>query len=161
MKHTLSVLVEDKPGALSRISNLFARRGYNIESLAVGHTERDGVSRITLRVDCAEHSLEQITKQIHKLVDVLRITELTPDDSVEREIALFTIAASPEARAELMAFADHYGARVSDLGPQEIVFEIVGHPEDLDSFEELVRPYGIKEMVRTGRIGLSRAVRRQ
>ena len=160
MKHTLSVLVEDKPGALSRISNLFARRGYNIESLAVGQTERDGVSRITLRVDCAEHSLEQITKQIHKLVNVLRITELTPDDAVEREIALFTVAAPPERRGELMAFADHYGARVSDLGPQEIVFEMVGHPEDLDAFEELVRPYGIKEMVRTGRIGLSRAVRR-
>ena len=159
MKHTLSVLVEDKPGALSRITNLFARRGYNIESLAVGHTEREGVSRITLRVDCAEHSLEQITKQIHKLVNVLRITELTPDDAVEREIALFTVAAPPERRGELMAFADHYGARVSDLGPQEIVFEMVGHPEDLDSFEELVRPYGIKEMVRTGRIGLSRAVR--
>ncbi|HEY5479834.1 MAG TPA: acetolactate synthase small subunit [Gaiellaceae bacterium] len=159
MKHTLSVLVEDKPGALSRISNLFARRGYNIESLAVGQTEREGVSRITLRVDCAEHSLEQITKQIHKLVNVLRITELTPDDAVEREIALFTVAAPPERRGELMAFADHYGARVSDLGPQEIVFEMVGHPEDLDSFEELVRPYGIKEMVRTGRIGLSRAVR--
>ncbi|MGA9762484.1 MAG: acetolactate synthase small subunit [Gaiellaceae bacterium] len=159
MKHTLSVLVEDKPGALSRISNLFARRGYNIESLAVGQTEREGVSRITLRVDCAEHSLEQITKQIHKLVNVLRITELTPDDAVEREIALFTVAAPPDRRGELMAFADHYGARVSDLGPQEIVFEMVGHPEDLDSFEELVRPYGIKEMVRTGRIGLSRAVR--
>ena len=159
MKHTLSVLVEDKPGALSRISNLFARRGYNIESLAVGQTEREGVSRITLRVDCAEHSLEQITKQIHKLVNVLRITELTPDESVEREIALFTVAAAPDRRGELMAFADHYGARVSDLGPQEIVFEMVGHPEDLDSFEELVRPYGIKEMVRTGRIGLSRAVR--
>jgi len=159
MKHTLSVLVEDKPGALSRISNLFARRGYNIESLAVGQTEREGVSRITLRVDCAEHSLEQITKQIHKLVNVLRITELTPDDAVEREIALFTVAAPPERRGELMAFADHYGARVSDLGPAEIVFEMVGHPEDLDSFEELVRPYGIKEMVRTGRIGLSRAVR--
>ena len=159
MKHTLSVLVEDKPGALSRISNLFALRGYNIESLAVGQTEREGVSRITLRVDCAEHSLEQITKQIHKLVNVLRITELTHDDAVEREIALFTVAAPPERRGELMAFADHYGARVSDLGPQEIVFEMVGHPEDLDSFEELVRPYGIKEMVRTGRIGLSRAVR--
>jgi acetolactate synthase-1/3 small subunit len=159
MKHTLSVLVEDKPGALSRISNLFARRGYNIESLAVGQTEREGVSRITLRVDCAEHSLEQITKQIHKLVNVLKISELTPDDAVEREIALFTVAAPPERRGELMAFADHYGARVSDLGPQEIVFEMVGHPEDLDSFEELVRPYGIKEMVRTGRIGLSRAVR--
>src|SRR5450759_5861407 len=115
MKHTLSVLVEDKPGALSRISNLVARRGYNIESLAVGQTEREGVSRITLRVDCAEHSLEQITKQIHKLVNVLRITELTPDDAVEREIALFTVAAPPERRGELMAFADHYGARVSDL----------------------------------------------
>jgi acetolactate synthase I/III small subunit len=159
MKHTLSVLVEDKPGALSRITNLFARRGYNIESLAVGHTEREGVSRITLRVDCAEHSLEQITKQIYKLVNVLKLTELTADDAVEREIALFTVAAPPERRGELMAFADHYGARVSDLGPQEIVFEMVGHPEDLDSFEELVRPYGIKEMVRTGRIGLSRAVR--
>jgi acetolactate synthase-1/3 small subunit len=159
MKHTLSVLVEDKPGALSRISNLFARRGYNIESLAVGQTEREGVSRITLRVDCAEHSLEQITKQIHKLVNVLRITELVADEAVEREIALFTVAAPPDRRGELMAFADHYGARVSDLGPQEIVFEMVGHPEDLDSFEELVRPYGIKEMVRTGRIGLSRAVR--
>jgi len=160
MKHTLSVLVEDKPGALSRITNLFARRGYNIDSLAVGHTEREGVSRITLRVDCAEHSLEQITKQIHKLVNVLRITELVPDEAVEREIALFTVAAPPERRGELMAFADHYGARVSDLGPQEIVFEMVGHPEDLDAFEELVRPYGIKEMVRTGRTGLSRAVRR-
>ena len=159
MKHTLSVLVEDKPGALSRISNLFARRGYNIESLAVGQTEREGVSRITLRVDCAEHSLEQITKQIHKLVNVLRITEIVADEAVEREIALFTVAAPPDRRGELMAFADHYGARVSDLGPQEIVFEMVGHPEDLDSFEELVRPYGIKEMVRTGRIGLSRAVR--
>ena len=159
MKHTLSVLVEDKPGALSRISNLFARRGYNIESLAVGQTEREGVSRITLRVDCAEHSLEQITKQIHKLVNVLRITELVADEAVEREIALFTVAAPPDRRGELMAFADHYGARVSDLGPQEIVFEMFGHPEDLDSFEELVRPYGIKEMVRTGRIGLSRAVR--
>ena len=85
MKHTLSVLVEDKPGALSRISNLFARRGYNIESLAVGQTEREGVSRITLRVDCAEHSLEQITKQIHKLVNVLRITELVADEAVERD----------------------------------------------------------------------------
>jgi acetolactate synthase-1/3 small subunit len=159
MKHTLSVLVEDKPGALSRISNLFARRGYNIDSLAVAQTERDGVSRITLRVDCAEHSLEQITKQIHKLVDVLKVTELPPGEAIEREMALITVAASPERRAELIAFADHYGARVSDLGPEEIVFEIVGHPEDLDAFEELVRPYGIKEMVRTGRVGLSRALR--
>jgi acetolactate synthase-1/3 small subunit len=159
MKHTLSVLVEDKPSALSRITNLFARRGYNIESLAVGQTEREGVSRVTLRVDCAEHSLEQITKQIHKLVDVLRITELVPDEAIERELALFTVAATPDKRAELLAFADHYGARVSDLGPKELVFEMVGHPEDLSAFEELVRPYGIKEMVRTGRVGLSRASR--
>ena len=161
MKHTLSVLVEDKPGALSRISNLFARRGYNIESLAVGQTERPGVSRITLRVDCGgEHTLEQVTKQIHKLVNVLKITDLAPDEAVERELALITVNAHPDRRGELMAFADHYGARVSDLGPQEIVFEMVGHPEDLDAFEELVRPYGNKEMVRTGRVGLSRAIRR-
>ncbi|MGZ4358182.1 MAG: acetolactate synthase small subunit [Gaiellaceae bacterium] len=160
-KHTLSVLVEDKPGALMRISSLFARRGYNIDSLAVGPTETEGVSRITLRVDCTGLPLEQIEKQIDKLVNVLKITELEPGESVERELALIKVGAPPERRAELMTLADHYKARVADLGPQEIVFEITGHPEDLDAFEELVRPYGMKETVRTGRVGLGRALKRQ
>ena len=159
MRHTLSVLVENKPGALTRITSMFARRGYNIESLAVGPTERDDVSRITLRVDCAQHSLEQIEKQMHKLVNVLRVQELAPGESVERELALLKVAAPASKRTELMALAEVFGARVADLGPDAIVFELTGSPEELDSFQELVRPHGLQELVRTGRIGLSRAAR--
>jgi acetolactate synthase-1/3 small subunit len=133
--HTLSVLVEDKPGALMRISSMFARRGYNIESLAVGPTERRNVSRIVLRVDCEQRSLEQIEKQMHKLVNVLRVNELESGQAVERELALITVTAAPA----------------------KIVFEVVGAPEQIDTFEELVRPHGIKELARTGRIGLARA----
>jgi acetolactate synthase-1/3 small subunit len=161
MKHTVSVLVEDKPGALARISTMFARRGFNIESLAVGPTEREGVSRITLRVDCSQHSLEQVEKQMHKLVNVLRVTELSPAESLERELLLITVSATPERRSELISTAEVFRARVADLGPDAIVFELVGTPEELDSFQELVRPYGIKELVRTGRVGLSRASTRR
>ncbi len=157
MKHTISVLVEDKPGALMRIVGMFARRGYNIDSLAVGPTERDDVSRITLRVDAEEHSLEQIEKQMHKLVNVLRVAELPPGESIEREMALIKVSAQPERRAELLALAEVFHARVADLGPEALVFEVVGSPEEIDSFEELVRPHGVKELVRTGRIGLTRA----
>ena len=161
MRHTLSVMVENKPGALTRVTSMFARRGYNIESLAVGPTERDDVSRITLRVDCAQHSLEQIEKQMHKLVNVLRVQELAPGESVERELALLKVAAPASKRTELMALADVFGARVADLGPDAIVFELTGSPEELDSFQELVRPHGLQELVRTGRIGLTRATRPQ
>ena len=161
MRHTLSVLVENKPGALTRVTSMFARRGYNIESLAVGPTERDDVSRITLRVDCAQNSLEQIEKQMHKLVNVLRVQELSPGESVERELALLKVAAPASKRTELMALADVFGARVADLGPDAIVFELTGSPEELDSFQELVRPHGLQELVRTGRIGLTRASDRQ
>ena len=156
MTHTLSVQLEDKPGALARVSQLFTRRGYNIESLAVGPTERDDVSRITLRVDCAQHSLEQIEKQMHKLVNVLRVTELKPDESVERELALITVAAPAERRAELLQLGEVFGAKVADLGRNALVFELVGRPEELDSFEELLRPHGLRELARTGRIGLRR-----
>src|SRR6201994_5130370 len=101
--HTVSVELENKPGALARVSQMFARRGYNIQSLAVGPTERADISRLTLRVDCSEHSLEQIEKQMHKLVNVLRVTELRPDESVERELALVTVSVSPERRTDLVA----------------------------------------------------------
>jgi acetolactate synthase I/III small subunit len=159
MKHTISVLVENKPGALTRVTSMFARRGYNIESLAVGETERHDVSRITLRVDCETHSLEQIEKQLNKLVNVLRVTELAPGESLERELALFKVSAPPSARAELMALGEVFSARIADFGPDAIVFELTGSPEDVDSFEELVRPHGLQELVRTGRIGLTRATR--
>ena len=109
MKHTLSVTVHDKPGALTRITTMFARRGFNIESLAVGPTERPGVSCITLRVDCTQHSLEQIEKQIHKLVDVLRVTELVSGEAVERELMLVKVAVTPERRAELVTTAEALG----------------------------------------------------
>ncbi len=161
MIHTLSVLIENKPGALARVANLFRRRGFNIESLAVGPTERPNVSRITLRVDCEQHPLEQIEKQMHKLVNVLRVSELQPGEAVERELALITVTATPERRAEMLAVAELFQARVADLGPQAMIFEIVGPPDALDSFEELVRPYGVKELVRTGRIGLARAAQRR
>ena len=157
MIHTVSVLVENKPGALARVSQMFARRGYNIQSLAVGPTEHPDISRLTLRVDCSEHSLEQIEKQMHKLVNVLRVNELEPDTSLERELALIKVAAPPDKRTELMALADVFNARVVDLGPDALVFEIVGPAEELEAFEELVRPHGIKELARTGRIGLQRA----
>ena len=156
MRHTLSVLVENKPGALTRVTSMFARRGYNIESLAVGPTERDDVSRITLRVDCAQHSLEQIEKQMHKLVNVLRVTELRPDEAVERELALITVSVAPDRRAELVALSQVAGAQVADIGRDAITFEFVGRPDQLEAFEELVRPYGVRELVRTGRVGLRR-----
>ena len=154
--HTISVRLENKPGALARVSQLFSRRGYNIQSLAVGPTERDDISRLTLRVDCSEHSLEQIEKQIHKLVNVLRVTELRPDESVERELALITVAVGPERRGDLIALTQATGARVADIGRDAITFEIVGRPEEVSAFQELVRPYGVRELARTGRIGLRR-----
>ena len=154
--HTISVRLENKPGALARVSQLFSRRGYNIQSLAVGPTERPDISRLTLRVDCSEHSLEQIEKQMHKLVNVLRVTELTPDDSVERELALITVSVAPDRRADLVALSQVAGARVADIGRDAITFEFVGRPDQVEAFEELVRPYGVRELVRTGRVGLRR-----
>jgi acetolactate synthase-1/3 small subunit len=157
VRHTVSLLVENKPGALARVSNMFARRGFNIESLAVGPTERNDVSRITLTVECPADQLEQIEKQMHKLVNVLRVSTLRAGEAVERELALLKVAAPPSRRAELMALGDVFDARVADLGADSIIFEAVGTPEELESFEELLRPHGLKEVARTGRIGLGRA----
>ena len=155
-EHTISVRLENKPGALARVSQLFSRRGYNIQSLAVGPTEQPDISRLTLRVDCSEHSLEQIEKQMHKLVNVLRVTELRSDEAVERELALITVAASPDRRPDLLQLAQVVGATVADIGRDAVTFQIVGRPDEVDAFEELVRPYGVRELVRTGRIGLRR-----
>jgi acetolactate synthase I/III small subunit len=154
--HTVSVLIENRPGALARVSNVFARRGFNIESLAVGPTERPDVSRITLRADCSRESLEQLEKHMHKLVNVLRVTTLEAGEAVERELALVTVSAPASRRSELIALAEVFDARVADVGPDAIVFEIVAEPERISAFEELVRPHGLKELARTGRIGLSR-----
>jgi len=155
--HTVSVLVENKPGALARVSNMFARRGFNIESLAVGPTERRDVSRITLTVDCPVDLLEQIEKQMHKLVNVLRVSTLEAGEAVERELALIKVKADPSRHVELMTLAGVFDARVADLGPEAIIFEVVGTPDELQSFEAVLRPHGLTELARTGRIGLARA----
>jgi acetolactate synthase-1/3 small subunit len=152
--HTLSVLVENQPGVLTRVASLFARRSFNIESLAVGPTERSDRSCITIRVDCSEVSIEQVMKQLYKLINVLKVNQMTTADSIERELLLIKVTAHPDKRGELIHLAEVFGARVSDVGSQALVFEIVEHPE---SFEELLRPYGIKETVRTGRIAMRRA----
>ena len=157
MKHTLSVTVEDKPGALNRITTMFARRGFNIDSLAVGPTERPGVSCITLRVDCSRHTLEQIEKQIHKLVNVLRVTELQPGEAVERELLVVRVTAPSDRRAELVTTAQALGAKLLDVGRDAVVLELAGTPEELDGFHELCEPYGIVDLVRTGRVGVPRA----
>ena len=157
MKHTLSVTVEDKPGALNRITTMFARRGFNIDSLAVGPTEREGVSCITLRVDCSRHTLEQIEKQIHKLVNVLRVTELVPGEAVERELLVVRVSAPGDRRAELVTTAQALGARLLDVGREAVVLELAGSPEELDGFHQLCEPYGVVDLVRTGRVGVPRA----
>src|SRR5215813_12863796 len=149
--HTISVRLENRPGALARVSQLFSRRGYNIQSLAVGPTEHPHISRLTLRVDCSEHSLEQIEKQMHKLVNVLRVTELRPEEAVERELALITVSVANDRRAELVSLS-----QVAGIGRDAITFEFVGRPDQVEAFEELVRPYGVRELVRTGRVGLRR-----
>jgi acetolactate synthase I/III small subunit len=153
--HTLSVLVENRPGVLTRCAGLFARRGFNIDSLAVGPTEDPGRSRITIRVDCSQHSVDQVTKQLYKLVDVLKVQELG-EWSVELELLMIKVASTPDRRPEIIALAEVFEARVVDVGPQAITFACVAGPDRLHALEELLAPYGIRELVRTGRIALDR-----
>lgn len=161
MTHTLSILLENKPGALARVTGVFNRRGYNIESLAVGPTEQHEVSRVTLVVDCSQGSIDQIVKQIHKLVNVLRVSELEPGEAIERELALVTVHAPPERRQELITLAELFPTRIADVGPETMSFEVAGEPEKIDQFEELVRPFGLKEIARTGRIAVGRSLNRR
>lgn len=155
-KHVLSILVENKPGVLSRITGLFARRGFNIDTLAVGPTEDEAISRITLTLDGAVHSIDQVTKQLHKLVNVLKIRDLEPDETLARELALFKVAAEGPGRAEVMQICEVFRARIVDLGRRTVVAEITGTQEKIEAFERLVRPFGLVEMARTGEIAISR-----
>ena len=155
-KHVLSILVENKPGVLARIAGLFARRGFNIDSLAVGPTDDISVSRITLTVDGAAHPIDQVTKQLHKLVNVIKIRDLAPQETVARELALFKVSADGEARAQIMQFTDIFRGKVVDVAKRSVVVEITGTDDKIEAFEELVRPFGLIEMVRTGEIAVSR-----
>jgi acetolactate synthase-1/3 small subunit len=155
-KHILSILVENKPGVLTRIAGLFARRGFNIDTLAVGPTDDERLSRITLTLDGATHSIDQVTKQLHKLVNVLKIRDLEPEETLARELALFKISADGSSRAEVMQVCEVFRAKIVDLGKRSVVVEVTGPCEKLDAFERLVRPFGLIEMARTGEIAIAR-----
>lgn len=156
MKHTLSVLVENKPGVLARVAGLFSRRGFNIDSLAVGVTERPEVSRITVVVDVEEHSMEQVYKQLNKLINVIKVVDLPADNSVQRELVLIKVKADSKTRPEVAAIVDIFRGTIIDVGPNTVTVEITGHSTKLRAFEELLRPYGIEEIVRTGVVALGR-----
>ncbi|MEB3241042.1 MAG: acetolactate synthase small subunit [Synechococcus sp.] len=157
MKHTLSVLVEDESGALSRISGLFARRGFNIESLAVGPTEQGSVSRLTMVVSGDDGALEQMTKQLQKLVNVLEVLDLSPLASVERELMLVKVKADASTRSGVFDLVQVFRAKVVDVGDQALILEVVGDPGKLVALEQLLRPFGILEIARTGKVALLRA----
>jgi acetolactate synthase I/III small subunit len=155
-KHVLSVLVENKPGVLTRISGLFARRGFNIDTLAVGPTDDESVSRMTIVLDGAAHPIDQVTKQLHKLVNVIKIRDLEPEETIAREMALFKVSADGQNRAEIMQLADIFRARIIDVSGRTVTIEVTGTADKIEAFESMVRPFGLVEMVRTGEIAIAR-----
>jgi acetolactate synthase I/III small subunit len=155
-KHILSILVENKPGVLTRIAGLFARRGFNIDTLAVGPTDDERLSRITLTLDGAVQPIDQVTKQLHKLVNVLKIRDLEPRETLARELAMFKISADGASRAEVMQICEIFRGKVVDVTKRSLVIELTGTYEKIDAFEQLVRPFGLIEMARTGEIAIAR-----
>jgi len=158
--HILSVLVENKFGVLSRVAGLFSRRGYNIFSLAVSPTEDERFSRMTIVVDAESAPLEQVTKQLNKLVPVIKISELAADDAVERELMLVTAKASAELRSQITELASIFEAKILDVGFDALTLLVAGTPDKLDAFTDLLRPYTIVELQRTGRIALPKLARK-
>jgi acetolactate synthase I/III small subunit len=156
MKHTLSVLVEDESGVLSRMSGLFARRGFNIESLAVGPAEQSGRSRVTMVVDGDEHSIEQLTKQLYKLVNILTVLDITDIPSVERELMLLKVSANSTSRSEILELAGIFRARVVDVAEDALTLEIVGDPGKIVAVIQVLEKFGIREIARTGKVALTR-----
>ena len=156
MKHTLSVLVEDEAGVLSRISSLFARRGFNIESLAVGPAEQAGISRITMVVPGDDRVIEQITKQLYKLINVLKVQDITEIPCVERELILLKVNATSSNRSEIVELAQIFRARVVDVAEDSLTVEVVGDPGKIVAIVQVLQKFGLREIARTGRIALTR-----
>ena len=157
--HTLSVLVENKPGVLTRVAGLFARRGFNIESLAVGPTENPDLSRMTIVADAESQPLEQITKQLNKLVNILKIVELDPQQSVQRELLLVKVRADRAQRSQVLETVELFRAKVIDVAPDTLTIEATGNPDKLDALLRDLEPYGIKEMVQSGLVAIGRGSR--
>jgi acetolactate synthase-1/3 small subunit len=156
MKHTIAVIVNNRPGVLSRVSNLFSRRAFNIESLAVGMTEDENISRITLVASGDESVLEQIIKQLYKLIDVIRVYDLPPYTSVERELALLKVNASAATRNEIMQIVDIFRGRIVDVSESSMIIEMTGDAAKAEGIERLLKKFGIQELVRTGKISMAR-----
>ncbi|MEN3203594.1 MAG: acetolactate synthase small subunit [Atribacterota bacterium] len=156
MEHIIAVLVENKPRVLARVASLFARRGYNIESLAVGPTQDPNISRITLVVAGNESVLEQITKQLYKLIEVIKVSDFSDTPVVDRELALIKVHAPSNLRGEIAQTAEIFRARIVDVDEESLIIEVTGTPDKIDALEQLLRKYGIIEMTRTGRIALAR-----
>lgn len=154
--HTLVSLVQDEPGVLTRIAGLFRRRGFNIESLSVGHCEQRGLSRMTIVVKGDDAEVEQVTKQLDKLINVVSVTDITRLDTVVRELALIKVAARSDDRSEIMQMVDIYRAKIVDVAPDSLTVEVTGGEDKIDSLLTLLRPFGITEMARTGRTALTR-----
>ncbi len=157
--HTLSVLVENRPGILARVAGMFSRRGFNISSLAVGPTEVEEISRMTIVVDAAKAPLEQVTKQLNKLVHVLKIVELEHDNAVERELQLVKVAATGATRSEIIEIAKVFRSKVVDVDVDAITVEATGSPEKLAAMVRLLEPYGIRELVRSGMVAVGRGAK--
>jgi acetolactate synthase-1/3 small subunit len=158
-KHTLSVLVENKPGVLARVAGLFSRRGYNIDSLAVGPTEHPEVSRMTIVVNVEESPLEQVTKQLNKLVEVIKIVELDSATSVSRELLLVKVKADAATRGQVLEVAQIFKGKVVDVAPDAVTIQVVGHPEKLDDFLRVIEPFGVRELVESGVVSIGRGSR--
>ncbi|HVP94501.1 MAG TPA: acetolactate synthase small subunit [Methanoregulaceae archaeon] len=158
--HTLSVLVENRAGVLSRVTGLFSRRGYNIESLAVGTCEEPGMSRVTIVCIGDDAGIEQVMKQLNKLIDIIKVSDLTDSERVERELALIKVVAEPgTGRNEIIQIAQIFRAHIVDVGTKTMVLQIVGNTEKIDALETILRQYGVKEFVRTGKIGILRGAK--
>ena len=159
MQHTITALVENTPGVLARVAGLFSRRGFNIESLAVSITEDPSISRMTIVVGGDDRALEQIEKQLNKLIEVIKVYDYTDTASVDRELALVKVTATPEKRAEILQISDIFRGKIIDVSERTLTIEVTGQVEKIDAFQNLLDPYGIKELVRTGKIALSRGAR--
>lgn len=158
MKHTLVALMEDRPGVLTRVVSLFRRRNFNIESISVGHTETPDISRMTLVVDGSNTVVEQVTKQLYKLINVRKVSDVTDDPTVDRELALIKVTAKPSTRSEILQIVDVFRAKVIDVSPNALIVEATGQEEKIDGLVAMLRGYGIKEMVRTGKVSMVRGM---
>jgi len=158
-RHTLSVLVEDQPGVLARIASLFSRRGFNIESLAVGPTEHQGMSRMTIAVNVDDLPLEQVTKQLNKLVNVLKIVELDASTAIQRELILVKVKADSQTRSQVLETVQLFRAKVVDVSPDAVVIEATGNADKLEALLRVLEPFGVKELVQSGMVAVGRGPR--